>query len=121
MKNKLIYIVEDDKDIRDNLTELLEAEGYSVAVAENGRVALDCLQQGNLTPGLILLDLMMPVMDGPTFLSLIKDPPLSAIPIVVISAGTNKIEGKMAGFMKKPLDLDEVLTAADKFCGPNNH
>lgn len=119
MKNELIFIVEDDKDIRDNLKEILEAEGYSVAVAENGRVALDCLQQGYLTPSLILLDLMMPIMDGWTFLTMIKDSQLSTIPIVVISAGTSKIEGKIAGFMKKPLDLDDVLTSVVKFCSPN--
>lgn len=118
MRNKQILIIEDDQDIRDNLSELLESEGYAVALAENGKVGLENLEHGIVKPGLILLDLMMPVMDGRTFLAKIKDlPNISNIPIVVISAGTEKIEGKIAGFMKKPLDLDEVITAAVKFCG----
>jgi CheY-like chemotaxis protein len=113
---KPIYIIEDDKDIRDNLMELLESEGFPVEVAENGKVALERLQ-GDFKPGLILLDLMMPIMDGRTFLKIIENiPELSEIPIVVISAVTEKIEGNIIDFMKKPLDIDEVLNVSERFC-----
>ena len=61
-----ILVVDDDRDIRESLRELLAEAGYAVAVAENGRVALERLRAG-LRPGVILLDLMMPIMDGMTF------------------------------------------------------
>ena len=63
MTSKPILIVDDDKDVRIALAELLEGEGYTVAGAHNGQEALQ-LMRGGLHPAVILLDLMMPVMDG---------------------------------------------------------
>src|SRR5437762_2793351 len=83
---RTVMIVEDDLDIRDALTQILEFEGYHVVSAENGQQALTQLQHGE-HPGLILLDLMMPVMDGWQFrLEQQKDAKLSDIPVVIISA-----------------------------------
>src|SRR5215212_2491309 len=81
-----VMVVEDDFTIRETLRELLEDEGYRVTQASNGAEALACLRT-NGTPRLILLDLMMPVMDGVEFRrALQKDPRLSDIPMVVLSA-----------------------------------
>ena len=116
MKNEYVMVIEDDRDIRENLKELLESEGYSVVVAENGKVALELLLRETNYPYVILLDLMMPIMDGREFIKAIHEiPSLKELPIVVISAGFEKIEGRIAGFMKKPLDLEEVLLVVEKF------
>lgn len=116
MDKKLVMIVEDDRDIRENLVELLELEGYLIATAENGKIALESLQRAENHPCLILLDLMMPIMDGRVFIKMINELPiLKEIPIVVISAGVEKIEGRIAGFMKKPLDLEKVLRTVEQF------
>jgi CheY-like chemotaxis protein len=117
MNNKHILVVEDDKDIRDTFSEILKSEGFTVTVAENGQVALDFLLKGNATPDLIFLDIMMPVMNGQVFYEkMCAIPDLSGIPVVVISAGTEKIEMAATAFMKKPLDLDDVITTALKLC-----
>src|SRR5439155_12456386 len=83
--NRCVLVVEDDTDGRETLAELLEAEGYPVARAANGRQALDYLQRAG-PPGLILLDLLMPVMDGYQFRQRQRqDPVLASIPIAVVS------------------------------------
>ena len=80
-----ILIVEDDFDIREALTQILEEEGYAVREAANGREALDVAARE--LPSLILLDLMMPVMNGWQFRAeQIKDPRLAPVPVLVISA-----------------------------------
>lgn len=122
MPGKAILIIEDDLGIRSAFQELYEGEGYAVHLTANGREALEHLQ-ANVTslPGLILLDLMMPVMDGPTFLSVLqRDYPAlhASIPIFVISAAGGPMMAKVqaTGFLKKPLDLDELSTLAAKYC-----
>lgn len=116
MSNKIILIVEDDKDIRDNLYELLELEGYSVRTAANGKVALEILDNSQHLPNLIFLDLMMPIMDGRTFLAKMREvSEFKSIPVVVISAAREEIQEEIAEFMKKPLDLDQVLIASAKY------
>jgi CheY-like chemotaxis protein len=114
-----VLIVDDDKDIRDTIQELLQDEGYSVATAENGAAALDRLR--HMRPQLILLDLTMPVMDGITFREeQLNDDALAAIPTIVMSARTDP--GKDAGpllvraCLCKPLDLDELLTLVAHYC-----
>src|SRR5437879_6509382 len=86
---KTILVVEDDTATRDALSLILEAEGFGVMGAANGQEALDQLR-GSRRPDLILLDLMMPVMDGWQFRrAQAQDPALSAIPVVVLSADGN--------------------------------
>ena len=120
-----ILIVEDDPDIQDALRELLEMEGYRVATAANGKEALKQLEAGipapEKTPQLILLDLMMPIMDGIQFRSAQRaDARLSSIPVVLMSADSQadkKLkDADLAEYLKKPLDLDRVLSTVKRFC-----
>ncbi|HMI85566.1 MAG TPA: response regulator [Polyangiaceae bacterium] len=112
-----ILIVEDDDDIREALTQILELEGYVVREAANGREALE-ISAREPVPSLILLDLMMPVMDGWQFRSeQLKDPTLSKIPVVVISADAS-VHEKVASFgaasvLPKPISLDRLLRAVE--------
>lgn len=114
-----VLVVDDDKDIRDTIQELLQEEGYSVVTAENGVAALDQLR--HVRPQLILLDLTMPVMDGTAFREeQLNDDALAAIPTIVMSARTDP--GKDAGpllvraCLSKPLDLYELLTLVAHYC-----
>ena len=119
-----ILIVEDDESIRDCLAEVLDDEGYSVTVASNGREGLDRLRspKGGRPPCVILLDLMMPVMDGFEFRAeQLKDRALAGIPVVVLSAdGRAKVKAAALGIAEaliKPVDLDEVLAVVTRHCG----
>lgn len=116
--NKIILVVEDDKDIQDSLKLALEIEGYKVFIADNGKEAMEKLAKIP-TPCLILLDLMMPVMNGWEFIEVIsKDLMLSTIPIVVVSAfGDKKSLTKFDGYIPKPIDLSILLGAVCKHCG----
>lgn len=114
MKERVL-VVEDDMDVRSGLVEVLQSEGYHVDTAENGQVALDLLAKLAELPQLILLDLMMPVMDGLSFLQLLKshtNSNFNRIPVVITTASRNdgirKTSG-IAGFIGKPIDLDELF------------
>ena len=109
-----ILIVEDDLDILDSMTEILEDRGYSVSTAADGLQALERLADGNRKPDLILLDLMMPNMNGLEFREeQLKNVAHAAIPIAIISADGNikeKSEKLRAnGFLKKPLKIQPLL------------
>jgi CheY-like chemotaxis protein len=109
-----ILLVEDDFDLRDALIPILEYEGHQVVGAANGREALDRLRSG-AKPSLILLDLMMPVMNGAEFRAeQLRDPALASIPVVVVSAdpaARSKAEVMGAvGCIQKPLDIDALLS-----------
>ena len=112
-----VLVVEDDLDIRTALTGFLKEEGYEVVTAENGRQGIEAMEHEK--PGLVLLDLMMPVMNGWQFLEekshLTKD--FSKIPVLVISAvpGSPSIPGAM-GFLKKPIDLDRLIDFVELYC-----
>src|SRR4051794_34785043 len=90
--NKSILIVEDDDSIRNTLKLVLEFAGYEVQMCGNGQEALDLLKR-QPTPALIILDLMMPVMNGWTFSEeLQKNAVWAAVPIVIISAFEEKVK-----------------------------
>jgi CheY-like chemotaxis protein len=113
-----ILIVEDEKDIRDSLKMLLELEGYSVFTAENGKEGLKILK--NLeSPCLILLDLLMPVMNGMEFLEAKKhEDAIAQIPVCVVSGVASDPHLKnTAGFIKKPIDLEILLKFIKNYCG----
>lgn len=117
-----MLIVEDDDGIRSTLKALLEMEGYEVAVAENGEIGLHMLKT-IARPCLILLDVMMPVMNGLEFLDIVKTSPLhhmlATIPVVVTSAGTEPSDARPElthGFLKKPLEIDMLLKTVSRFC-----
>ena len=112
-QNRHILLVEDNDHARDKLKALLEAAGYSVASAANGREALDRLRAGAL-PFVILLDLGMVGMDGWTFHDVLRtDAALAAIPVVLLSAEEDlaEIAGALgvARWLRKPVELDVLL------------
>lgn len=122
MSRKSILIVEDDANIRESLQEAFGCEGYSVLLAENGQAALDILTTSSAPkPGLILIDLTMPVMDGPTFLlELQRNHPeiFAHIPIFIMSArdDTHPLTIKTTGLIRKPFDLSELFSLAARYC-----
>lgn len=111
-------IVEDDADIRETFQVALDLEGYHVFTAANGREALEQLRVMPLKPCVIFLDLMMPVMNGNEFLNVIeKDPELSKIPVVVVSAFTSRLNSAHArGMISKPVNLNQLLSITHQFC-----
>ncbi|HZX79390.1 MAG TPA: response regulator [Lysobacter sp.] len=86
-----VLIVEDDATIRDGLAELLELEGFRVSRAANGRESLSQLNVG-LRPDVIVLDLVMPVMDGLRFLKAMRDSPHAGIPVLVMTAVGDQVD-----------------------------
>lgn len=110
----LVLVVDDDADIREAVADVLTDEGYPVEMASNGREALDSLSSGEFKPNLILLDLMMPELDGWGLMSeLEKRPGLSEIPIIVFSAQGVPPDTiarlRVCGFLRKPLRLQDLL------------
>jgi CheY-like chemotaxis protein len=108
-----VLVVDDDPDILEALSEILEAEGFEIRRARNGKEALERLSPE--PPQLILLDLMMPVMDGWEFAQRLRQLPesVSHIPIIVLSADrnvSNKATGiGAAGYLAKPFELNDLL------------
>jgi two-component system response regulator CpxR len=114
MENKIL-IIEDDANIRDVLKLALNFEGYDVVTAKNGKEGLEILEK-DAPPGLILLDLMMPVMNGWEFVEALKDRRIfSKVPIVVVSAYSERAKViDCTDFVLKPLDLDTLLNSVKK-------
>lgn len=113
-----ILVVEDDKDLRDILCDALTLEGYDVVCVEHGAAALDHLRGGE-RPCLILLDLMMPVMDGLTFRQeILKDPATAAIPVIVMTAGGPERVPAAATdpVLHKPLEMGTLVDAVQAHC-----
>jgi CheY-like chemotaxis protein len=107
-----VLIIEDDRDIREELTLLLEENGYCVLVADHGRHALEVMRAGN-RPDAIILDLMMPVMDGWEFREHQRsDPDLASIPVIVTTASERSIDAH--AFLRKPVDQDALLQALER-------
>jgi CheY-like chemotaxis protein len=118
MTHPTVFIVEDDADTRDMLGRFLELEGYHVETAENGREALDRLERG-AHACVIVLDLMMPVMDGWQFRrEQVRRASLAGIPVIVVSAaGRERVDKVEANaHLSKPVDLDELLAIVRGFC-----
>jgi len=113
-----VFIVEDDLDTREMLARFLELEGFTVESAENGKLALERLGHGTRAC-VILLDLMMPVMDGWQFRQAqVQNETLASIPVIVVSAaGRDRIERIDAdAYLSKPIDLEELLRYVTEFC-----
>lgn len=110
-----VLIIEDDKSISDTLVDVLHAgEGFNVIQASNGKEALEMLRASPQLPNVILLDLMMPVMDGKSFRQEQRnDPSLAAIPVILMSAErdlSSKIsELGVHAIISKPFDLDKLI------------
>jgi CheY-like chemotaxis protein len=118
-----IFVVEDEEMIRESIVEFLDENGYEAVGAAHGREALDKLTTaGAALPCLILLDLMMPVMDGRTFRERqLQSPELAGIPVIVFSAYRDvaKTAGEMnaVGHLEKPLRLPDLLRSVRRYCG----
>ena len=118
---RTVLIVEDDPDIRNAIVEVLSDGNYRALEASNGADALDELRAATPPPCVILLDVMMPVMDGKEFRSLQRgDESLNGIPVVVLSAHADATsyaeQMQAAGFLKKPVDLSTLLQTVEQFC-----
>jgi CheY-like chemotaxis protein len=108
-----VLVVDDDAEIRETLKEVLEEAGYVVSLATNGADALAALSEVRHA-SLVLLDLMMPVMDGAEFRRRqLADPQLSDIPVIVLSAsgavGERVRDMKAFEVLRKPFSLDKLL------------
>lgn len=115
-----ILVVDDDHDIRDALINILRLEGYEAAGATNGAEALDYLR-GHHPPCLILLDLMMPIMNGWEFRNQQRqDATLATIPVIVISADRSIQQHQATfgavGYITKPIEFDHLLDHIERFC-----
>lgn len=116
-----ILVIEDSIDIRLLLEQLLNSEGYQVLFAEDGHQGLKQLQSIVVPPNLILLDMMMPVMDGFEFLEARKrQKHLSQIPVTIMTAD-GQMDGKVhslgvQAYVRKPFDIDELLKTIRRFC-----
>jgi two-component system response regulator MprA len=120
---KTIMVVDDDADVRDAVTDLLERHGYAVMPASNGQEALSELKSSEVRPSLILLDVMMPVMDGHAFCEeQQQDPELKDIPVVVFTAFSAALDQmadvKTAARLEKPVMAGELLDQVDRFAEP---
>jgi len=119
-KAKSILVVEDDPDVRGALVAFLEGEGYSVVEATHGAEALEHLREPRQFC-LILLDLMMPVMNGWEFREQQqKDPALADIPVLVVTADTTAVRRAAdvgaVGCLLKPVEFPELLAYVGRYC-----
>ena len=118
-----VLIVDDDPAIRGLMGDALRSEGYAVDLAAHGAEALDAMRARR--PSTVLLDLMMPVMDGFTFLEICHRERLCIdVPIVVISAVQDALERvselPVHACMAKPFDLEELVRLVSRYAGPSN-
>ncbi len=117
MRPNTVFVIEDDIGVSEALTAVLSAEGYSVTTAANGVEALAKLREAP-PPGLIVLDLMMPVMDGYEFRAeQLREPALADVPVIVLTAGTAPRARELGhvDILKKPIDLASLLAAIARY------
>ena len=116
---RLVLVVDDDPDILQTLGLCLSSEGYRVLMAANGKEALDILDREH--PSVILLDLMMPVMDGWQFVAELDHRGRRDVPLLILSADRS-VQGhaqqlRASGHLAKPFDLDELLGKVQQLTG----
>jgi CheY-like chemotaxis protein len=113
-----VLIVDDDADIRDSLQDFLEDQGYVVSAAVNGAEAIRSLQSGEL-PCVVILDLLMPVLDGnQTFEAMQRNPRLASVPVIVSTSDPSRAPSGVL-IMKKPINLNRLLAAVRQHCPPS--
>jgi CheY-like chemotaxis protein len=113
-----VLIVEDDADIRSFMQFLLDSSGYNTVAAGNGREALEAMR--GKRPCMVLLDLMMPVMDGFEFRARqLRDPSLATVPVLCLTAMPDipSLEARLsAPCLHKPVSVDRLLTEVEARC-----
>ena len=112
-----ILVVEDDRDIQETLVSLLSDFGHTVRTASNGKEALAVLTSGPL-PRLMLLDQMMPIMNGVQLIDhLANDPSLALLPVCVLTAAeTFHREQDVAAVLRKPFDEAALMGIVERYC-----
>ena len=119
MSGKRILLVEDDAGIRQGIADFLGFEGYAVDVAVNGEEALSYLRRSR--PSLVVLDLVMPVMNGPQLLERLRSERIAeGVPVAIMTAampGASTLPAADA-YLSKPFDLDELLQVVGRHAGP---
>ncbi len=118
--NRLVLVVDDNLELREVLESILQANSYQAMLATNGVEALALLRGAQKLPCVILLDLMMPVMDGRQFcVEQQRDPRLSAIPVVILTADGHADDKAatlgVAGYLAKPVDMDALLSTVGAY------
>jgi two-component system chemotaxis response regulator CheY len=117
---KTVLVVEDTEDLRELFMEVLRQEGYQALGAENGQEALVIVSTTIADLCLVLLDLMMPVMDGEIFLKILRETYQAvALPVIVMSASVSErgVPGA-ARCMKKPVVPGVLVSVVREYCGP---
>jgi CheY-like chemotaxis protein len=113
----MILIVDDEADIRDSLQEFFEDEGFAVATAANGEEGLARLRAGPL-PCIIILDLLMPVLDGnEMYQHMQSDPALARVPVIISTSDPRRAPSGVP-IMKKPVSLLRLLASVKEHCSP---
>lgn len=127
LATKKILTVDDDEDIRFAVSSMLELEGFESVWAKNGQVALEYLKRvpDSELPDLVLLDFMMPIMNGQDFFKAISnDSRLKKIPVVMMTANGNLVNVmdrvEAGGFMSKPMDYETVVKMVKHFLYPDS-
>lgn len=114
-----VLIVDDDVDVAEAVSDTLRDAGHRVIVANGGDDALRLLNGGFAVPKVILLDLMMPGMNGWEFMAEQKKvPALAAIPVVIVSARTSSEPLEAAAYLRKPLKIADLLRVVARFAPP---
>jgi CheY-like chemotaxis protein len=117
-----ILVVDDDATLRELVAETLEENGYAVAMAEDGREALDILERA--PPNGIVTDLMMPRVDGVTLCSKVKNNPATNAIVVIVMSASHQIERKLRGcpvdaILPKPFELADLVHLLNKHLSPS--
>jgi CheY-like chemotaxis protein len=113
--SKFVLIVDDDPNLLEVTSFVIESEGVAVETAKNGEEALALLRAGR-RPGLVLLDLMMPVMNGWEFLDEVgRDPLLKVLPVVVLTAAERAQVPGGVEVLCKPVDLRALLRVVERY------
>ena len=116
-----LLVIDDEVEIRETVTDLLEQSGYNVVGLANGQQALAYLRHAKSPPCLILLDLMMPVMSGEAFRKAqLCNPGLAAIPVILVSAdpevAAKARKLQVANFLKKPFEVEDLIATVGRYC-----
>lgn len=124
-ERKTVLIIEDNKEISENTTEILELAGYNAVTSDNGKMGISMATQ--LLPDVILCDILMPELNGYEVIKHLKNnPSTSKIPFIYVTASAEKSEVKLAmdmgadGYVRKPFHVNELLDAINQCLGSRN-
>ena|SRR5687768_12513672 len=111
-----VLVVEDEEDLREMMREALELNGYSVATAQEGQEALEAIAKVEQLC-LVLLDLLMPGMNGWDFFMKMRErPEFASVPVVVHSSAADRAPDGVTRVLKKPVELDRLLSVVGEYC-----